>query len=146
MDKNFTSSIKDFFLDMDYAAIVRVFYDNAPNSCPYCYSPRDCCRCSIALGKCIGDFVSQLLIMYKLEGEVIFARKADELSIKGGYLFLLDELEGLDGIWIKYNRMVIKLSRNVNPMVVQAGVGDDPEGQSVALGIWSQDCQRRVFV
>ena len=57
MDKNFTSSIKDFFLDMDYAAIVRVFYDNAPNSCAYCYSPRDCCRCSIALGKCIGEFV-----------------------------------------------------------------------------------------
>ena len=80
--------------------------------------------------------------LYKLEGDVIFARKADELSVKGGYLFLLDELEGLDGIWIKYNRMVIKLSKNVNAMVVQAGVGDDPEGMFNSY--WSKFLDQKV--
>ena len=127
MDMNITCSLRDFFLNMDYAAIVRVFYDPPPNCCPSCYAPRDYCRCSTATGRCIGDLVSQLLILCKLEGGAVFARMSEELSVKGGYLFLLDELQELDGIWLRFNRMTIKLAKNVRPMVVPSEVGSDPE-------------------
>ena len=139
-----TSSLREFFLDMDYASVVRVFYDHPPNSCPNCYAPRDCCRCQVEIGRSIGDFVSQLLIMYKLDSDVKFAAKAEQLSANGGYLFLLDEFESLDRIWINYNRVVIRLAKNVNPMVIQADVGEDPESRFDRY--WSRFLEQKVNV